>query len=518
TVNYVKSGDAGRALDRDAIKGLSAALDAGQVETLIVLGGNPVYDAPADLGLAEKLKKVQVVHLGLYRDETALVSALHIPRAHFLESWGDLRAADGTASIVQPLIAPLYKGWSDIELVNYLLTGNMVRGYELVRDTWRGVAAAKFAPPPPPPAPVEAAPVAPAGKGPAGKPVKPVPGAKPVVGVKPAGAAAVVAGAAAPAAPGAAPAAPGAAPADAAAPPPAVPQETLAVFFDRAFRKSLHDGVIEGTAFDKVRPQLKAADIGQAVAQVSAIAPKAWEIEFLISNSTFDGRFANVSWLQELPDPITKIVWDNALLISVEGAKELGVERNDIVSLTVRGQTVEAAVFVVPGQSAGTVALALGYGHNADAVGKVGRGAGFNAYKIRHSDGLWSDEVQVQKTGKKYEDPRDYWFGDTTHLTGLVTTQDHFAMEGRPLVQEATLGKFRKHPNFAQHAVHHPPLLALWDPYKRSGQQWGLVIDLSACVGCGTCTIACQAENNVPVVGKPQVRKGREMHWIRIDR
>jgi len=208
TVNYVKSGDAGRALDRDAIKGLSAALDAGQVETLIVLGGNPVYDAPADLGLAEKLKKVQVVHLGLYRDETALVSALHIPRAHFLESWGDLRAADGTASIVQPLIAPLYKGWSDIELVNYLLTGNMVRGYELVRDTWRGVAAAKFAPPPPPPAPVEAAPVAPAGKGPAGKPVKPVPGAKPVVGVKPAGAAAVVAGAAAPAAPAASEAAP----------------------------------------------------------------------------------------------------------------------------------------------------------------------------------------------------------------------------------------------------------------------------------------------------------------------
>jgi len=525
TVNYVKAGDAGRPLDRDAIKGLSAALDAGQVETLIVLGGNPVFDAPADLGLAEKFKKVQVIHLGLYRNETALASALHIPRAHFLEAWGDLRAADGTASIVQPLIAPLYKGWSDIELVNYLLTGNMVRGYELVRDTWRGVAAAKMAPPSPPPPPVEVQPVAPAGKGAAaaklGKPVLPVkPGVAAPAAAKPGVAtpvATIAVGAAAGAPAAGTPAAASAAPVDAAAPP-AVPQESLAVFFDHAFRKALHDGIIEGTTFDKVRPQLKAADIGQVVAQVAAIQPKAWEIEFLVSNSVYDGRYANVSWLQELPDPLTKLVWDNALLVSVDTAKEMGLERNDMVQVTVRGQSVEAAVYIQPGQASGTVSLALGYGHNPDAVGKVGRGAGFNAYKVRHSDGLWSDEVQVQKLGKKYEDPRDYWFGDTTHLTGLVTTQDHFAMEGRPLIQEATIGKFRKHPNFAQHAVHHPPLLALWDPYKRSGQQWGLVIDLSACVGCGTCTIACQAENNVPVVGKAQVRKGREMHWIRIDR
>lgn len=524
TVSYVKAGDAGRPLDRDSLKALSAAIDAGQVDTLVVLGGNPMYDAPADLGLADKLKKIQVVHLGLYRDETALVSSLHIPRAHFLEAWGDLRAADGAASIVQPLIAPLYKGWSDIELVNYILTGNMVRGYELVRDTWRGVAAAKFQPPAPP-APVEPTPVAPpVGKGAkAGKPgAKPAPTGvvgKVAAAVAPAiGIAVGKPGAPAPAT--AAPAAPGtaAAPADAATPPPSVPQETLAVFFDRAFRKSLHDGVIEGTVFDKVRPQLKAADIAGGVTQVAAIQPKAWEVEFLVSNSVFDGRYANVSWLQELPDPITKIVWDNALIVSVDAAKELGVEKNDMVSLTVRGQTVEAAVWVQPGQAAGTVSIELGYGHSHDAFGKVSKGAGFNAYKIRHAEGLWSDEVQVQKLGKKYEDPRDHWFGDTTHLTGLVTTQDHFAMEGRPLIQEATIGKFRKHPNFAQHAVHHPPLLALWDPYKRSGQQWGLVIDLSACTGCGTCTVACQAENNVPVVGKAQVRKGREMHWIRIDR
>ena len=519
TVNYVKAGDAGRLLDREAIKGFAAALDAGQVDTVIVLGGNPVFDAPADLGLGDKLKKVQVVHLGLYRDETALISALHIPRAHFLEAWGDLRAADGTASIVQPLIAPLYKGWSDIELINFLLTGNMVRGYELVRDTWRGVAAAKLQPPPPPPPVEPVAPAVPAGKGAAAaKPVKPGLAGKSVVAGKPGAPVATIAvGAAAPAA-GMVAAPAGAVGATTPPPAPAVPQESLAVFFDRAFRKALHDGIIEGTTFDKVRPTLKGADVGQAVAQLAAIQPKAWEIEFLVSNSVYDGRYANLSWLQELPDPLTKLVWDNALLVSVDTAKELGLERNDMVQLTVRGQSVEAAVYIQPGQAAGAVSLALGYGHHPDAVGKVGRGAGFNAYKIRHSEGLWSDEVQIQKLGKKYEDPRDYWFGDTTHLTGLVTTQDHFAMEGRPLLQEATISKFRKHPNFAQHAVHHPPLLALWDPYKRSGQQWGLVIDLSACVGCGTCTIACQAENNVPVVGKPQVRKGREMHWIRIDR
>lgn len=487
TVNYVKAGDAGRPLDRDAIKGLSAALDAGQVETLVVLGGNPAYDAPTDLGFAEKLKKTKVVHLGLYRNETALLSALHIPQAHFLEAWGDVRAADGTASIVQPLVAPLYKGLSDVELLHFVMTGEMVRGYELVRDTWRGVTAAKLQPPPPPP--VEVAPIV----GAAAKPAKPG-----QTGAKPGVSAAV-----------------GAAPE---MPPPAVPQQTIAVFFERAFRKALHDGHMEGTPYEKVRPQLKEAEIARLVAQVAAVSPKAWEIEFQLSHATYDGRFANISWLQELPDPITKIVWDNAVLLSVESAKELGVEKNDLVSVTVRNRTIEAPVFVVPGQAAGVVALALGYGHGPEAVGKVGRGAGANAYKIRHSEGLWFDEVQVQKTGKKYEDPRDFWFGDTVHLTGLVTTQDHFAMEGRPLVQEATLGQFRKHPNFAQHAVHHPPLLALWDPYKRSGQQWGMAIDLSACIGCGTCTIACQAENNVPVVGKAQVRKGREMHWIRIDR
>jgi molybdopterin-containing oxidoreductase family iron-sulfur binding subunit len=497
TVGYTKHGDAGRPLDRDALKSLSEALDKGQVETLVVLGGNPVYDAPADLGLAEKLKKVQVVHLGLFRNETALQSALHVPQAHFLEAWGDLRAADGTASIVQPLIAPLYSGWSDIELVHFILTGEWVRGYELVRDTWRGVTAAKLQPLAPPVLETTAAPVGAVQKpGKPGAPVKPAVPGKPT-GAKP-GAVAI------------------AAPAE--TPPPAVPQETIAFFFDRAFRKALHDGWIEGTPYEKIRPQIKPANVAQALSAVSALQSKPWEIEFLVSPSTYDGRYANVSWLQELPDPVTKLVWDNAALLSVEAAKSLGVEKNDMVSLTVRGQTIEAAVFVVPGLPAGTVALALGYGHAENAIGKVGRGAGFNAYKIRHLDGLWSDEVQIQKLGKKYDDPRDYWFGDTTHLTGLVTTQDHFAMEGRPLLQEATLGKFRKHPSFAQHAVHHPPLLALWDPYKRSGQQWGLVIDLSTCIGCGTCTVACQAENNVPVVGKSQVRKGREMHWIRIDR
>ena len=486
TVTYTPSLDAGRELDRASLAVLGAALDKGEVKTLVVLGGNPAYDAPVDFRFSERLQnsKAVLIHLGVHRNETAHLAALHIHGAHFLEAWGDVRGRDGVASIVQPLIAPLFQGWSEIELLSFLLTGRRQKGYELVRDTWRG--STLWQPPAPAPVPTEAEAAAAA----------------------PAAAAAAPAVAAAPGGP-AAPAA--------TTPPPGVPQNPV-LFFERFWRKALREGVIEKTAFAAVTPELKATELAAALPALSAIASKPFEIQFVVDNKMFDGRFSNNGWLQELPDPVTKLVWDNAALLSMETAKKLGVEKDDMVRITVRGKTVDAAVYIQPGMASDTVVLSLGYGRSK--VGHIGQGAGFNAYAIRHGEALGYDEAQVSKIGSKYTDPRDEWFGDVTKITGLVSTQDHFSLEGRPLVREASLTRFRHHPEFAKHAVHHKPLVALWDDPEelKQGQQWGMTIDLSACTGCGTCTVACQAENNIAIVGKAQVRKGREMHWIRIDR
>lgn len=484
TVTYTPAVDAGRPLDRECLAELGTALDKGEVKTLVVLGGNPAYDLPVDFRFAERLQnsKAALVHLGLHRDESAHLAALHIQQAHFLEAWGDVRGRDGVASIVQPLIAPLFHGWSDIELVSFLLTGRRQKGHELVRDTWRGSTLWQPAPPPAAPVPADVA-----------------------------GAAAVAAPAAAPAVVAAAPAA------DAAAPPPGVPTNPV-VFFDRFWRKALREGVIDKTEFASVTPELKAAELATALPALATLTAKPFEIQFAVCNKLWDGRYSNNGWLQELPDPITKMVWDNAALLSMETAQKLGVEKDDMVHITVRGKTVDAAVYVQPGMASDTVVLALGYGRSN--VGYVGQGAGFNAYSLRHGEALGYDEATLSKVGSKYKDPRDDWFGDAVKITGLVSTQDHFSLEGRPLVREASLTRFRHHPEFAKHAVHHKPLVALWDDPEelKQGQQWGMTIDLSACTGCGTCTVACQSENNIPIVGKAQVRKGREMHWIRIDR
>jgi molybdopterin-containing oxidoreductase family iron-sulfur binding subunit len=288
------------------------------------------------------------------------------------------------------------------------------------------------------------------------------------------------------------------------------------LFFEHFWRKSLHDGVVADTAFERIKPTLRGAELVEAIKPLASTAPKEMEIQFLVDNTMLDGRFANNGWLQELPDPVTKLVWDNAAILSMDTAKKLGVEKDDMVTVTVRGQSIQAAVFVQPGQASNTVSIALGYGRTE--TGRVGKGAGFNVYPLRHRDALGFDAVTVVPLNKKYTDVRDEWFGDVVKLTGLVTTQDHFALEGRPLIREASLTRFAHHPEFAKHAVHVPALRALWDDPAKVGQQWGMSIDLGACVGCGACTIACQAENNISIVGKAQVRKGREMHWIRIDR
>ena len=249
-----------------------------------------------------------------------------------------------------------------------------------------------------------------------------------------------------------------------------------------------------------------------------------FELVFCESEHVYDGRYANNGWLQEAPDFLTKITWDNAAILSYVDAKALGVKFQDVVRLTLGDRSVELPAYVLPGQATGSVGIALGYGRTAaglvggfesDNAERRAPTVGVDAYALRSADAMsFGTGLKVEKVGRTQE---------------LATTQDHFAIDpiGRGeiknripnLVREGTQEIFREHPDFAQHAVHHPPLKSLWEPLDfAQGHAWGMAIDLSKCVGCNACVVACQSENNVPVVGKEQVLAGREMHWMRIDR
>jgi molybdopterin-containing oxidoreductase family iron-sulfur binding subunit len=279
---------------------------------------------------------------------------------------------------------------------------------------------------------------------------------------------------------------------------------------DAAWRKALHDGVVAGTGPSLVK---SGADKTRVEAAVNA-APKASgkiEVSFFPSQKFWDGRYANNAWLHESPDPMTKLVWDNAALMSPKTAKELQVEiiPDDVgmyaqrITVEIGGQKVEAPVYVLPGHADGAVSLIVGYGRSS--IGRVGRGIGYNAFAVRPSTAMgFATTANVSKA------PGTYY---------MVTTQEHHTQEGRPIVQEASLAKFEKEPHFAKHEEEHVELFSLFDEHDYSkGNQWGMAIDLNACIGCNACLLACQSENNIPVVGKEQVGKGREMHWIRLDR
>jgi molybdopterin-containing oxidoreductase family iron-sulfur binding subunit len=391
---------------------LVEAMNAREVDVLLIAGGNPVYDAPADLRFAERLAKVPLrVHLSPYDDETSQLCHWHVPEAHFLEAWGDVRAFDGTATILQPLIAPLYDGKTAHELLAVLGESGAVNAHDLVRAHWRPAAGAGD--------------------------------------------------------------------------------------FERWWRKAVHDGVVPGSAAKSLRvsPQ---ADWPQAVGQGKP-EPESIELAFRPDPSVFDGRFANNGWLQELPRPITRLAWDNAALLAPATAARLGVESGDVLELAHGERSVQAPAWIVPGHAADAVTVHLGYGRRR--AGAVGNGVGFDAYALRTSTAPWSAPgLQVRKTGAQ-------------HL--LVTTQDHGSMEGRELVRKATLEEFRKHPDFAHDEAHE---LSLYREHPYEGYAWAMAIDLNSCIGCNACTIACQAENNIAVVGKAEVAVGREMHWIRVDR
>jgi MoCo/4Fe-4S cofactor protein with predicted Tat translocation signal len=402
-----------------SLKELVDDMRGGKVDLLIIIGGNPAYDAPADFAFADALKSTKIplrIHLGLYQNETAELCHWHVNEAHYLEAWGDTRAYDGTASIVQPLIAPLYSGKSAYELLALLAGQAEATGYEIVQGYWKT-------------------------QHPGGD-------------------------------------------------------------FDSFWRKSLHDGWIEGTALQPKQVALKNFAVGPQAAATQGI-----EINFRRDPSIYDGRFANNGWLQELPKPMTKMTWDNPVLISPAMAQRLGLQSKDVVELELNGKKVEAAVWIQAGHPDNSITAFLGYGRRR--AGRAGTGAGFDMYQIRPSaTPSFTNGVNIRKTGG-------------TCL--LASTQGYQSIETpngaeRPLVQAATLEEYHREPNFAKEEEP-PEGLTLYPgyDYKKEPYAWGMAIDLNACVGCNNCIIACQSENNIPIVGKEQVSLGRHMHWLRVD-
>ncbi len=392
------------------------------VTTLLILGGNPAYDAPADAAFAKAMASATTVHVGVHYDETAAASTWHLNRAHFLEGFSDLASEDGTLSLVQPLIAPLYDGRTDAEVV-HLLLGTKKRAYDLVRDTW-----------------------------------------KPVLGE-----------------------------AD----------------FEKKWRRVLHDGVLIRTADVGVLPEAPKVD-GAAVAKAGNewVAPSgAYEITLNVDAHAYDGRFANNGWLAELPDPMTKLTWGNAAWLSKATAAKLGVVDGELLDLVVGGAKVSVPVTVAPGQAEDSIAVTLGLGRRQS--GRVGTKLGWDCYPLFSSATGKIVAGNAAKGGPGLGGEHSY----------LARTQEHFLMEGRPIIREANVATFKADPKFAEKMSDpHPALEALWYPFPYQGHKWGMVTDLQSCTGCNACMIACQAENNVPLVGVRGVQKSREMHWLRMDR
>jgi Fe-S-cluster-containing dehydrogenase component len=434
---------------------LVADINASRVQMLVILGeSNPVYSAPADLKFIEAIQKVSlVVHSGLFFDETATYSKWHIPAAHYLEAWSDARTIDGTVSIVQPLIQPLYGGKSAHEVIATLTERPERNGYDVVREYWQANTPK-----------VPTVPVVPA-----------VPTAGSTSTAKPATTTA---------------AAPAAAP-------------TAAEAFEKSWRKWLHDGFIEGSA-GVAGTTTVAPDVATRVAQ-SAAPIDGIEVNFRRDPTIYDGRFANNGWLQELPKPMTKLTWDNAALLAPATAEAHDLANEDIIAIQHDGRTLEVPVWIIPGHAKDSITLTVGYGRTK--AGALGNGMGFNACALRGSSAPFFGAATISKTGDDYE---------------LAGTQDHWALEHTNILRSATREEFKANPAFVKTMEHGLPKgggrISLYQDVEYRGQQWGMAIDLNTCTGCGACVIACVAENNIPVVGKAQVKRNREMHWLRIDR
>jgi molybdopterin-containing oxidoreductase family iron-sulfur binding subunit len=482
-----------------SIAELAQAMEAGQVELLFILGGNPVFTAPAELRFAERLAKVRLsVYHSTHVDETSTYCHWHVPEAHALESWGDSRAVDGTVTLTQPLIAPLYGGRSAHEVLSTLTAQPDRNGLTIVKDYWTkayssGQGGWTFRHP----REGGSFPNADAfwrtalhegflpGTG-LGEATPAAPAAAPVGET-----AAAAAGAAA--TPSASPAT---SPAGGQVPPqPAADQPAAAVPQTQA------PAAQPAPSRELATPGAQRAP-GGGPAQAGDL-----EIIFRPDPTVWDGRFANNGWLQELPKPFTKVTWDTTAWIARGLADAHGLRDGDVVELRYRGNTARMPIFVVPGHPAQSVTVFFGYGRRT--AGRVGTAVGaarsFNAFLLRTSDAPWfGSGLELRKTGDRH---------------ALATTQQHHSMEGRAPVRVATLEEYKADPAVIHHQGGHTPprTLTMYPEHEYTGYKWGMAIDLSACTGCSTCTIACQAENNIPVIGRDQVLRSREMHWIRVD-
>jgi MoCo/4Fe-4S cofactor protein with predicted Tat translocation signal len=449
--------------EASTLRDLAAAIRGGNVRTLVVLGGNPVYNAPADLDWATLQRSVpEVIRYGYYVDETSSEAQVHLHATHFLESWGDARAADGTILAIQPMILPLFSALSEIEVLARILGDEITDGYGLVFRTITGLAG---------------------------------------------------------------------------------------VGGEKGFQQFLHDGLLSGTAFRKLSATARPAALAELTRRAQpapALSRSHLEVRFVADSKVDDGRYANNGWLQECPEPITKIAWDNAIQVSPRLAKELGIEAPSsliqvarknanvftrgkqaapVAEIRLGDRIIKGPVHIQPGLANYTLVLPLGYGRRV--TGRIGRGAGFDAYPLRTLG------APTYATGATLEITREVYL--------LANTQEHWAMEGRDIVREANYGEHIQDPHWANSfgmEHHSPPIYgadqdaplaekvtrtprgnSLYEHPEFTGiHQWGMSIDLNTCIGCNACVIACQAENNIPIVGKDQVLRGREMHWIRLDR
>ena len=449
TITYAPTVEVNSMDQTASLRDLVAAMDAGTVDFLVILGSNPVFTAPADLKFQERLGKValSVAH-ALYPDETSRLCHWNLPEAHALESWADARAFDGTVTVMQPLIAPLYQGRTTAEVLGTFLDAQTGKSaHDLVKDYWTRAQAGK----------VGSYAITDA----TGQPFKSA---------------------------------------------------------DSFWKHVLHDGWVPGTAASAAAAAPVASDQSPVPSSQSPVSGNGQlatgnssgsglEIIFRPDPTIWDGRFANNGWLQELPKPLTKVTWDPTAWVSPRLAAERSLRDGDVIQLKYRDNTAKLPVTIVPGHPEGAVTAFFGYGRQV--TGRVGTSADeiakdFNIYRLRTSDALWfGGGLKIAKTGDRFV---------------IARTQEHHMMEKRNPVRVATSEAYHKDPEVIGHQGEKiPKTLTMIPDWEYKGHKWGMSIDLTSCNGCGVCTIACVAENNIPVVGKDQVNRGREMHWIRVD-